>query len=309
MRHFLPLLVLSLAAVACGQRAPAPAPVAPSAPQPPALSMTVTPTTIDDSVLATVNGQPVTISDVRMALRLTRADQDPEEAQLGPALEGLIRQEIIVQAAVGIGLDKDPKYQADYAKAAAPLNAFRRRALGDAYYHAKVAALPPPTDAEAQQFFDANREILASEVHVQQILTRDLARANAALQEVQAGNPFDDVARDLLPPTADNQKPWDGGWQPWQLVPEPWRGALAKLKPGEVSGVIVGPAKRFWVLKLLERRPSKTADFAQAKAEILKHLTDQRAEAARAHVGDELMGAAKIVRHQAPPHKPAPVEE
>ena len=117
MRHFLPLLVLSLAAVACGQRAPAPAPVAPSAPQPPALSMTVTPTTIDDSVLATVNGQPVTISDVRMALRLTRADQDPEEAQLGPALEGLIRQEIIVQAAVGIGLDKDPKYQADYAKA------------------------------------------------------------------------------------------------------------------------------------------------------------------------------------------------
>ncbi len=304
MRYVLPLLLLALGASACNKTESTAVPAAPSAPPRPALSMDVTPTGADDPVLATVNGQPVTMADVRLALRLTKPDDPVSEEQIGPVLDGLIRQEIVAQAAAAAGLDKDPKFQADNAKAAAPYNAFRRRALGDAYFHAEVAKAAPVTEAEAQQFFDENKAILTSEVRVEQYLTRDANLAEAAHKQILAGKTIGDIVRASMPQLPLTDKPWELGWQPWQIVPEPWRKPLAEMKIGETSGVIAGPNKRYWVIKLVERRPSKAMDFAQAKAGIIQHLTDVRAEAAREHIGDNLIPAAKVVRHK-PAAKPA----
>lgn len=303
MRHVLPFLLLLLSASACKRSEPTPSSTAAAPPPSPALAMAVTPTDADDPILATVNGQPVTMADVRMALRLKSATEEVPEEQIGPMLDGLIRQELIAQAAAAEGLDKDAKYQSDLAIASASVNAFRRRALGDAYHHAQVAKLPAVTEAEAQKFFDENQSTLASDVRVEQYLTRDLAAAEAAHKQILAGKSIGDIVRAAHPGMPETEKPWELNWQPWQLVPEQWREPLSKMKPGETSGVIAGPKNRFWIIKLVERRVSQNMDFAQAKAGIIQHLTDLRAEAAREHVGDPLIAAAKIVRHK---HAPKP---
>ncbi len=298
MRHVLSFILLLLLVSACKRSESLPPAPAPAVHPVPALPMAATTTDAEDPILATVNGQAVTMADVRMALRLKSPTDDVPEEQIEPLLDGLIRQELVAQSAAQLGLEKDAHYQTDLAIASAPLNAFRRRALGDAYFHAQAAKLPPVTDAEAQKFFEDNRETLASEVRVEQFLTRDLAAAEAAHKEILAGKSIGDIARAAHPGLPVTEKPWELAWQPWQLVPEQWRAPLAKMKPGETSGVISGPKNRYWIIKLLERRPSQTMDFAQARAGIIERLTAERTEATREHMADPLIGAAKIVRHK-----------
>ncbi len=308
MRHVLPVTVLLLSAAACNKSEPVVTHTASAAKPSPALAMAVTPTDADDPVLATVNGAPLTMDDVRIALRMKPDDPEPTEEQLTGVLDGIIRREIIAQHAAELGLDKTPRYLNSYAKAAAPLNAFRHRALGEALLQAEIAKLPPITDAEAQKFFDENKETLASDFHVEQVLFRDIVTAQQAHESIKGGKSLADIAGAAIKEVAPNEKPWDLGWQPWQLLPEQWRKPLTTMKPGETSGVITGPKNRFWVIKLVEKRPSKLVDFASAKAGIVQRLTDMRAEEARSHVGDELMGKAKIVRHQHAPKPPKPSE-
>jgi peptidyl-prolyl cis-trans isomerase C len=308
-RAICPLLALSLLAAACTKsEPPAQRPATPAAPTHPALPVATTLTAAEDPVLATVNGTPVTMADVRLSLRLTKDDQLVEEAKLDPVLDTLIRQEIVAQAAAAAKLDQGVKYLEGYAKVAAPLNAYRRRALGDAWFQAEVAKLPPITDAEAQAYFDANKETLTNEFHLEQLMVREPAKAAQMLKDVRAGKSLREVYLATNPDTAARESPWDVGWMPWQLVPEQWKPVLAKLKLGETSDLIAGANKRFWIIRLVEKRPSKFADFAAAKAGILQHLTDVRAEEARGRLGDELVSQAKIIRHK-PAAKPGNAPE
>ena len=311
MRHTiaLPSLALALCATACHQNAApaattaAPTAAAPHAPT--ALAMTTTPTAAEDPVLATVNGHPITMADVHLALRLKTFDEPVPPEKLGPVLDGLIRQELTAQAAEKAGLDQVPKYRADYAKAAAPLEVFRRRVLGDAWFAQEVAAKVTIPETEVQQYFDDHKALFSSEFRVGQILTRDEAKAKAALATLAAGKSFDEVARAELGPAAGEGKPWELNWMPWQLLPQPWHTPLQTLKPGDVSPLIAGPSKRFWVIKLLDKRPAAGVTLESVRPAITEYLRNAAIEAKRGTSADELIAGAHIVRRLPPPTAPA----
>lgn len=270
-----------------------------AAPAHPALPMAHTETTADDPVLATVNDKTITMWDVRTALRLKSEEDEVTPEQLDLVLDMLIRQELIAQEASRVGLDRDPGYVAALAKVEAPVLAFRRRALGDAYFKQIVAAQVTVSDAEVTAYYDANKALFESEFRIAQYLTKDEARAKAASAALQRGKSFDDVARAEFAGLPVDQKPWELGWSPWQLLPVPWQQALMHMKVGENSAILQGEGHRFWIIRLLEKRPAKDASQQKIKADILTHLRDRAVEAKRNGMGDDLVAKAKIVRRKA----------
>jgi hypothetical protein len=94
-------------------------------------------------VLATVNGATLTRDDLRHWL--ARNKQDPERAltpeMTGTAIQPIIRQEVLAQKALQLGLDRDPKYQRALQELEAQLSAFRRAELTRLFLKQQLVAV------------------------------------------------------------------------------------------------------------------------------------------------------------------------
>ena len=66
------------------------------------------------------------------------------------------------------------------------------------------------------------------------------------------------------------------------------------MQPGQVSEVIRGPNRRFWIIKLLHRRQSDDITFETARPIIEQVLSEERRATARDRLRDELRRGARI---------------
>lgn len=295
MRHFLrfvTLLPLLLALPAgCEQRTstPAGAPSASAASVPP----------VESKVLASVNGVPITELDVQLRVRGGGGHGGPALAAPTPAvIETLVREELVRQRALELGLDRDPTYKQKHDEMLAQLTGFERRELSELFYQTAIGSAPRLTDEDAKRYFDENASTIRAELHIEQLLfRRDDAGARAALEEIKGGKPFDEVAATKFPPqaTTAEKKPWDLGFMRWNQMPEQWWGVVFALKPGEVSNIIFGGEGRLWILRVVERRDNGSITFEEAKPRIMNALERKRSEETRAKSLQELKDKAKIV--------------
>ena len=181
----------------------------------------------------------------------------------------------------------------DDRRAEARLRAWRRTQL--AALAERQAGAEPVTVEEAQRYYTANEARVRGEVMVAQMLIRDEAAAESALRELRGGVSFDDVARRLHPNLADPAaRPWEMGFLRWQQIPDAWRGPLDGLQPGQVSAVIRGPNRRFWILKLLARRQAEGVTFESVRPVIVQRLTEERRAGARDRLRAELLRGARV---------------
>ena len=135
------------------------------------------------------------------------------------------------------------------------------------------------TDAEIDAFLDKRRAETgaAAEYNVAQILvtvpdganSATLAtrrtRAEAALKRVQAGEPFEAVAREL----SEDSKRADGGvigLRPADRLPDLFMAAVRPLKPGEVAPALVRSGAGFHVLKLIDKQEAGVFTSTQTHA-------------------------------------------
>lgn len=248
-------------------------------------------------VVARVNGVSLTEADVELALRssahVASAEMPPSERRKG-VIEGLIREELIRQKAVELGLEPEGAAADEVARLELQLAAARRRALNEAYFRQQIAAKAEPTDAQARAFFDANVSMIRSELHVWQILLRDEVQMAQAQRDLGEGVPFETVARRHLPQGVG--QPWDLGFLTWRQLPEPWRPVVEHLEPGEVSPLIRGVGGRLWVLKLIERRMNPDLTFEHVKPQLFEDLKRRQLEQLALQVDQDLSAAAKVVR-------------
>ncbi len=251
---------------------------------------------VEGAVLVTVNGVPVTRDEVQGAARgsLSHGGGAPERND--DALARLIDDELLAQRAVASGLDRDPAFREELRVAEARFRVWRRTQLAALVERRTNDADAGVSDADARRWYDANTARARAEVRVAQILLRDEGAAAQALRELRGGASFDDVARRLAVPGTDPaERPWVIGPLRWHQLPDPWRGPLDGLRVGETSAVIRGPNRRFWILKLLERRENTELTFESTRATIAQVLRDERAAAARTRLHDELRRGARIV--------------
>ncbi len=246
-------------------------------------------------VLATVNDVPITEYDMKL---ISRRVGHGEQMSPGPSqamLDTLVRNELIRQQSVELGLDKNPEYRAKLNEVEAQVREFERQEMG-LLYRDYVRNKATVTEAEAQDYFNKNAKTIQARFHVMQIYQRGgEAQIAQVYKDIQSGTPFEKVAAKRFANLPKGVKaPWDLGDLSWFQIPPPWQGAIERLAPGQTSDILKGPGDRFWLIKLVGKTVDPKVTFATEKDRIVEVLKNRKAEGLYTSMLDEFRTKAKI---------------
>ena len=246
--------------------------MAKSAPEPasgPASS--AAPARSPDPLIATVNGQPIHLSDVR-----TGAAQLPEEMRNLPpqmlfpmVVNQLIDQRALVAQARMEGLPKDPKVQEAMRAAAdtALQNALLSEEVGPQITDAKLHA------AYQAQYANKKGE---EEVHARHILVATEAQADDIIKQLHNGADFATLAKKMSTDKETAQaNGGDLGWfKKGDMLPE-FSNAAFSMKKGEITPKPVHTRYGWHVIQVLDTRVAPPVSYDSVKDTIRQQLLQQ----------------------------------
>ncbi len=236
----------------------------------------------DDAVVATVNGQKITESQ----LTLAENDLDPQFAQLPPeqkraaALSALIEIQLLAAKAEADGL-------ADNAEFKQRMEFLRQRALHSAVVEQEVAN--SVSDEAVRKRYDEEiaKQAPVNEVHARHILVKTKEEADAVIKQLDDGGNFEEIAKEKSTDGAAAQGGDLGYFGPNQMVPEFEKAAFA-LESGSYTKEPVQTQFGFHVIKVEDKREQQPPAFDQVKEQVrslvlrdnyLKMVRDLRQEA------------------------------
>ena len=125
--------------------------------------------------------------------------------------------------------------------------------------------------------------------------TKQQARAKAqqVLKEVRAGGDFAKLAAENSNDPGSAAKGGDLGFFPKGQMEPAFDTAVFALKPGAVSG-IVETSFGFHIIKVLERRPARTAPFEEVSGQIKEFLTGKQRDAKLSEFADQAIAKRKV---------------
>jgi parvulin-like peptidyl-prolyl isomerase len=133
---------------------------------------------------------------------------------------------------------------------------------------------------------------MPAEFHLKQIVTDDKARAEEALDKLEYGATFEEVARELsLSP--DRLAGGDVGYTTLAALPPEVAAAVENLPAGQTSGVIETPYG-CEIVKVVGVREARRRPLAEVRTEIEDRLRTEREEALYAQWLAELRKRSKI---------------
>jgi peptidyl-prolyl cis-trans isomerase C len=236
-------------------------------------------------VLATVNGQPITDEDVKIAMEdlgPSLPAQIQGKARDAYILDFLIDGVLVAQQAQAEKLDKAP----DFADRLA-------------YYHEKLlmetklnqVAKTALTDEALKKTYDdaAKAQKPETEIHARHILVATDADAQAVIKRLKAGEDFAKVAKEVSKDTSA-----DGGDLGWftkdKMVPE-FAEAAFKLEPGTISDPVKSPFG-WHVIEVEGKREKTFPAFSEVKDQVSRYVVQK----AQSELVAELRKGAKIDR-------------
>jgi peptidyl-prolyl cis-trans isomerase SurA len=273
----------------------------------------------DREVLARVNGEPVTRTQVQRMLADPIATQDLQREYGAQnvdtnALERLavrqliIRRLVLHEAAqrrvtvteqeVDQRITEVRRRFADLQKFDAWLKgrgldqtSFRKAIHTDmvmARVRAGLVAGVRITEEQVQEYYEAHKHELNTdeEVRLRIIAVEGPAAADQILTALRSGEEFDRLARTRSRGFRAEQG-GDIGWMSPGRLPPPVRQAVMALKPGETGGPVQAGAQ-FLVVRLAERRPPHAMTLAEARPAIERGLlAAKQREALRAWLSEQ----------------------
>jgi len=274
MKHMLSALTLAtltaFAAPAMAQQKAKDKPAAPAA------------ASSEGGVLVTVNGKgiPQGRADVMIKNQLAQGQQDGEQLRTA-VREELIRREVLTQAATAKGLDKNASLmnQAELAKQAV---------LIQAYLQDYMRTHPVSEEAIKAEYEKIKVGLGNKEYKARHILVKTEEKAKEIIGKLQAGEKFEDLAKDSEDP-GSKDRGGDLGWSaPAQYV-KPFSDALVKLEKGKFTPQPIRSDFGYHVIKLEDVRDLKLPSYDEAKPQIAQRLEQQTIAA---HVNDLRQKAA-----------------
>lgn len=260
MKHMLSALTLAtltaFAAPAMAQQKAKDKPAAPAA------------ASTEGGVLVTVNGKgiPQGRADVMIKNQLAQGQQDGEQLRTA-VREELIRREVLTQAATAKGLDKNASLmnQAELAKQAV---------LIQAYLQDYMRTHPVSEDAIKAEYEKIKVGLGNKEYKARHILVKTEEKAKEIIGKLQAGEKFEDLAKDSEDP-GSKDRGGDLGWSaPAQYV-KPFSDALVKLEKGKFTPQPIRSDFGYHVIKLEDVRDLKLPSYEEAKPQIAQRLEQQ----------------------------------
>lgn len=228
------------------------------------------PSTGGATVLAIVNGDPVTSADLDE--ELVRFHREMSTAQrleydYRELLERLIHDRLILQQAVSLGLDEEPAVRE-------PIERNRIDNAVEKYVAATYAGPDSITTKAVREFFDENYW----KIGVRQISARTRESIVELRDAIRRGASMDSLARAV---SVDSHR-YRGGLhnlKVWADVTNVIREAVADLDVGELSEPF--PYREAWSLvRVEERLPVDEAELERYEGEIRKYLRGAERERA-----------------------------
>jgi peptidyl-prolyl cis-trans isomerase C len=229
-----------------------------------------------EGVLATVNGKaiPQGRADVMIRNQVAQGQQDGDQLR-NAVREELIRREVLTQAAAAKGMDKNAAlmHQAELAKQAV---------LIQAYLQDYVRSHPVAEDTIKAEYEKIKAGLGNKEYKARHILVKTEEKAKEIIGKLQAGEKFEDLAKDSEDP-GSKDRGGDLGWSaPAQYV-KPFSEALVKLEKGKFTPQPVRSDFGYHIIKLEDVRELKLPSYDEAKPQIAQRLEQQ---AIAAHVNE-----------------------
>ncbi len=228
---------------------------------------------LDDTVLASVNGEAVTVRDLEESFESSHQGHTVLLAGAGGVrefLDKIIDKQLLIQEAQRIDLDNDPGIRQG-------VNTLVARRARDQLYKDEVARRQDIPDQAIQEAYDK----LAQRYRVRHILTYTREDAERAVARVRGGEAFGTVAAEVSV-SATGGKGGDLGFVAWGQLDPQLEGVVEGMQPGDLQGPI--ETDQGWnVLLVEEKRPWTERPELAKQSSRIKMILSQRAMSQRSH--------------------------
>lgn len=237
-----------------------------------------TPKNHPSPVLATVNGEPITVNHLLAQFTSRHGGHakflgGDEEAR--HFLKTVIEDRLLVQEAYTIGLDEDPTAQAlvaDYVNSKIAKELIKR----------EIEAKTKPTKDEIEAIW---KNDLRTAYRVRQIALLTREEAETIRTSILAGEDFDFFARNCS--VADSSRNGGNLLVGWGRMEPAWEAVVFKLAPGELSPIIE-TVDGFEIVLLTNSGEMPVPELKDVSSDIESVLSRRRLEARKAEFSAEL---------------------
>ncbi len=258
------------------------------------------------AVVATVNGEPVTETDLSIAMTDLNEQfaQLPDDQRRAAALSAIIEIRLLAAEAEKAGL-------ADGDEFAGRMALLRQRALHSAFIDTQVAAGVTDEAVRARYDKQVAETPPTNEIRARHIIVETKEEAEAIIKELEAGGDFEAIAKEKSKDGAAAQGGDLGYFTEGRMVPEFEQAAFA-MNVGDYSKEPVQTQFGWHVIKVEDKRVQQPPAFEQVaeqfRALLLREayfakVTELR-EAAAVEISDPALKAALE-----PSAEEAPAEE
>ena len=235
-----------------------------------ALFISAPPLMASDTVLATVNGDEITESQLKIAALQSNVsfnDITPEQKNL--LTEALVNRQLVLQEAIKTGYDKDADISA------------RVKALTESYiaanYLAKIAKDFKISETEIQAYYDKN--VVANtpkEYKARHILVKTEDEAKTLIIDIEGGANFSKLAKEKSTDTGSSERGGDLGWFTETDMVASFSQAVAGLKKGQLAKAPINSQFGWHVIILDDVRTTQPPEFNAVKQDIEKVLIKEK---------------------------------
>jgi parvulin-like peptidyl-prolyl isomerase len=277
-----------------------------------------------DDVIVTVDGDPVTRGDILRRIRSARGDIDPSKMDpdtwqgiVQTATKSEIIDRLLLKAARSENMEIDPeKLEMSITQTRERFGKERFQEILDTRntteqefkefvkermliekYKLKLFENITVENTEVKQYFDEHKDTLTmpERVHLEFLITGKRVDADALYKRFKGGEDFEKVVHDN-----DNNeiKSLERAlrWSTYEAMPKKLQ---PKLKEGK-TGDIIEPFlinDKYYIMKILEKRPAGTAEFDEVKDRIRERLKREKQTMTIVSWYESRVSEAKIEYH------------
>jgi len=228
--------------------------------------MVVMPGFAEDAVLAVVNGDDITESQLKIAAIQSKVDFTAITAGQKKALvDALVNRQLVLQEAIKENFEKDPEVAA------------RIKALTDSYiaanYLAKIASGFKIEEVKVREYYHKNViPNTPKEYKARHILVATIDEAKGLITEIENGADFSKLAKEKSTDTGSAKNGGDLGWFNGQNMVASFAQAVAGMKKGELNKTPIQSQFGWHIIMLDDQRDTPAPKFDEIKQDIEKLL-------------------------------------
>ena len=233
----------------------------------PALPQPATPALKADVVVATVNGEPITGSDVTLLFKSLpeQYGQFPMATLYSKLVEQLVNRKLLAMAARKEGVLDKPELKRRLA--------FLTEGIIEQIYYDKLIKDNVTEDALREAYRKQKSQMIGvDEVRARHILVKSEAEAQAIIKQLQGGADFAELAKRKSTGPSGRQGGDLGFFAFGQMVP-PFSAAAFALRPGDITITPVKTQFGWHIIKVEERRTAGTSTYADSVEKLRAEMS------------------------------------